>query len=122
MQRTLTSLGVILALIVVLTGGSCLACSDMLSKAKQHDCCKKSSRCPMPMKKAPAHQECASPATDLSRVEHSLNAINPPLAAPSEALFESIVRDPLPRTSPPDGTEALHSPPDLCLLNSVLTI
>lgn len=122
MQRTLTSLGVILALIVVLTGGSCLACSDMLSKAKQHDCCKKSSHCPMPMKKAPVHEECASPATDLSRVEHSLNAMNTPVAAPSEALFESIVRDPLPRISPPGGAFVPYSPPDLCLLNSVLTI
>jgi hypothetical protein len=120
LYRTITSIGVVLALLVVAAGSPCLGCSDMLRKAGQHGCCKESSRCPMPMKKAPAHEECASPATGLPTVELKLTTLSASLAVIT--VTASVLVRPAVRTAPPGDTRPPHSPPDLCLLNSVLTL
>jgi hypothetical protein len=73
----------------------------------------------MPVKST-AHQHCSEPASDLPTVDHVAKVISNDLAAGLRPALEDLPAAPLPRVAAPSDVPI--SPPDLCLLNSVLTI
>jgi hypothetical protein len=123
MIRSITSVVAALAVIAVLVGGACASCwaSPQKGMPAGH-CCNQSGQCEKPGK-APVHKECASPAVDLMTVEQSNShpvKIAPALIAiPAAAVIDyqqSTSRETTPQRTDP------YSPPDLYLLNSVLTV
>lgn len=119
MTRATTSVLVALLLVFVLFGGPCLACATVISGGVNHDCCPPKKGCQEHPSGALAG--CISPAVDLAKVEQ----VSVPVFVSLSVMEKSWNLDVQPRQSdtnylPPGAI--LHSPPDLCLLNSVLTI
>jgi hypothetical protein len=117
--RSSLSIVIALSIIVALTTGVCLGCPSLEQKGS--GCCDHSNHCKMP-KRTPGHQECAA-SVDFSKVEKPsaslLNFLIPdfaPATGISVALVAHIADGAPGRQADP------YSPPDLCLLNSVLTI
>ena len=119
MHRSFISSGLILALIVVLLGGACLACSKVLAGQPLHRCCQTGSHCPMPVKNA-KHQHCSGPASDLPSANHVAKVVSNDVVFDARPAHGDLPAAPLPRMSA--ASDIPFSPPDLCLLNSVLTI
>jgi hypothetical protein len=116
--RATTSVFVALVLVFVLFGGPCLACATVMSSGVNHDCCPKKA-----CQQGPSGSlaDCINPAVDLARVEQA----SAPVFASLSVMDKSWNLDVQPKQTdtnflPPGAI--LHSPPDLCLLNSVLTI
>jgi hypothetical protein len=117
--RATTSVLVALVLLFVLLGGPCLACASVIAGGVNHGCCHSKKGCQERRSGSPA--DCISPAVDLAKVElaYSSVAVNLPVLdlgvdgdiQPLPPNVNSVLPDPI-----------LHSPPDLCLLHSVLTI
>jgi hypothetical protein len=121
--RRIAGIGLIAALILVLTSAACLACTNMPTNSSARGCCDKNRRCPAtPVNPAHAHQECAPPDTDLSKVEHSFKAASFTVVLDAGAPPELVSRVVLPLLGVSNRVVHSHSSPDLCLLNSVLTI
>ena len=109
-----------LAIVMALGAGVCPGCPSLDQKAS--GCCHRSDHCKMPVR-TPAHKDCAASPVDFSKV-----------AKPADSLAKILVPDLVPAPTPVVDrlAEARHqapgqgidpySPPDLCLLNSVLTI
>ena len=117
--RATTSVFVALLLVFVILGGPCLACATVIAGGVNHDCCNHKKGChDHPIGSL---ADCTSPAVDLAKVEQtfahvfvSLSVLNQP------TNLEVQPRQTGSSLGPP--RPILHSPPDLCLLNSVLTI
>lgn len=119
MKRATTSVLVALILVFVLLGGPCLACATVIAGGVNHSCCNPKKGCQEVPSGSPA--DCASPPVDLTKVEQ---AVAPVLIGICVAGQSSNL-DVQPRRMDADyflPDPILHSPPDLCLLNSVLTI
>jgi hypothetical protein len=106
--RAIANLGLSLVLAVTLLFSGCL------SPMAKSSCCRTSSSCP----KAPVRQECTvqpavptAPADTAADVSLPIADVTVALAIP-QPEDEGAVRPPTPR----------KSPPDLCLLNSVIRI
>ena len=119
MIRVTTSVFVALLLVFVLFGGPCLACATVITGGMNHGCCHSKKGC---QEQPPGSlADCISPAVDLAKVEQGSG----PAVVSLSVLNLSWNLDGQPTQSDtnfvPPGL-ILHSPPDLCLLNSVLTI
>jgi hypothetical protein len=117
--RATTSVLVAMILVVVLLGGPCLACASVMAGGVNHSCCHAKKGCQKPLSGSPA--DCISPAVDLAKLEQS----SVPLAAyfPAfDAGWNVDIQPPLLNSDLDLPDPVLHSPPDLCLLHSVLTI
>jgi len=112
---------VIAALLValVLLRGPCFGCVSLLTKGGGHACCHGKKGCAHTTSSSQA--DCVSAAVELARTENTFGVVSAemPLAfqfnltaigSPTRAAREVPV-DPV-----------LNSPPDLCLLHSILTI
>lgn len=93
----------------------CVACADQPMKG--HDCCNSRSHCPPPVSKT-LHVECGTPALQSFVVEAD-HTPAPLLVVAAQPITDQPVIAVL-RAEPPERSP--YSPPDLCLLNSVLTI
>ena len=116
--RAGTSIVLAIAILVVLGSGVCLGCPGSDQKTPT-GCCQDSDHCKLP-KRAPIHKDCSAFASDLGKVEQ-----------PSTSLLNIVVPDSTPTVvaNPlvlsvrlPDQSFESYATPDLCLLNSVLTI
>ncbi len=98
------------ALFTMALAGACLTC-PMVAK----DCCPMPDHC-----KVPAKKDCRAGGDDLSTVEQQAHF--PLMAGDVAVLVRPVV--PSPQTNGSDHlyTAPEYSPPDLCLLNSVLNI
>ena len=115
MTRATTSVLIAMVMVFVLLGGPCLA----IAGGGNHNCCHPKKGC----QEQPSNSlaDCASPAVDLTKVEQASAyfSVNVPIQDQSwnsEVLLPQLDSDPV--LSKP----VLHSPPELCLLNSVLNI
>jgi hypothetical protein len=114
------SLAFVLA--AVLAAGSCLSCAELLRPAHNGCCHHENGNCE---KRAPFTPQCAAPLLDLSKVEKPAPVSGP---AASWASLASATSIPAPLSAPqilgapPPPFAHLHSPPDLYLLHSSLTI
>jgi len=117
--RATSSVLVALLLVFVLFGGPCLACATLIAGGVNHDCCPPQKGC---QEHSPgALAGCISPAVDLAKVEQASAYV---FVSPS-VMDKSCNLDVQPKqidTNLVPPGPVLHSPPDLCLLNSVLTI
>lgn len=121
MKRSILSLGVMIALIAVALVGPCLACSTKVQSAPVSSCCHHNDGCQKPGK-APASERCSFTASNPATVQQIstllLNIVGATVApGPFMHADPGAVR----------GPETLragipYSPPDLCILNSVLNI
>jgi hypothetical protein len=117
--RTTTSVIVALMLVFVLFGGPCLACATVIAGGVDHSCCKHQKGCQEGPNGSPA--DCVTLAVDLAKVEPAsagvfqspliLDGSSIPELQPAQVAAEQLSPHLVP-----------HSKPDLCLLNSVLTI
>ncbi len=115
MLRRFLTLGLLSALVFVLTGAACLACSDLLSKEQtSHACCKRHGKTPV------THKSCAAAPVTPSLAKSAASVV-PAIStgATPEAIAAAIPSVVL-RLAPPGFHP--YSPPDLCLLHSILTI
>jgi hypothetical protein len=117
--RATTSILVALVLVLVLLGGPCLACATAIVGGVNHNCCHPKKGC----QEHPSGPlgDCVSPTVDLAKVEQASARV---FVSPS-VLDQPWNSDVQPQQidtdyAPPDPV--LHSPPELYLLNSVLTI
>ncbi|MCX6624807.1 MAG: hypothetical protein NTY38_27845 [Acidobacteria bacterium] len=120
MVRSIASLLVAAALLVVTTALPCLACGSPAMQMKPGSCCNSHGRCPMPVSKT-LHLECGTPALSAFILEKAAwdagIAVPAPVAVVAEAhrVASPAFRTPLPGI-------LSYSPPELYLLNSVFTI
>jgi hypothetical protein len=123
--RSLLSSGLVVALVIVLTAGSCLACSSIFARQTM-TCCSQADHCKMPGKaplKTPVHQHCSTPAADLSTIQVSLTLLSSDVGGgAAEAAVAAHLPAPAAFRVMPADTVPPYSPPDLYLRNSVLTI
>jgi hypothetical protein len=110
---------VALVLVFVLFGGPCLACATATTQSMGHDCCRHKKDCQE--SRYGSSSGCVSIAVDLANAElaPALILVGPIKLSPADA-FEIALRQPAMNTILRESI--LHSPPELCLLNSVLTI
>ena len=118
MTRSIISGGLVLALMIVLGAGLCLACAQ--SSPSSHECCPQSSKshCPMPAKNT-NHRHC-SLASDLPAADHIAAFSSYEPAAQIGPAVQQLPQ--LPAAHVSVTLKIPHSPPDRCLLNSVLLI
>ena len=119
MFRTGMSVVVSLAIVMALVAGVCPGCPSL---GQASGCCHSTDHCKMPGR-TPAHRDCAASPVDFSKA-----------ARPADSLAKIFVPDLVPAATPvvdrlaevrhqaPGHGIDPYSPPDLCLLNSVLTI
>lgn len=119
MTRATTSVLIAMVMVFVLLGGPCLACAAVIAGGGNHNCCHPKKGC----QEQPSNSlaDCASPAVDLTKVEQASAyfSVNVPIQDQSwnsEVLLPQLDSDHV------LSNPVLHSPPDLCLLNSVLNI
>lgn len=123
MFRNLISIGLTVTVIAVLTGAACLACFGPLQMDSKASCCTEQSSCHKPSKKAPshAHDDCQGLPGDIAH-----GAPAPEFAKqiqPAELPFTHVDISVLAaRIEPAREHVRPYYPPDLCLLNSQLTI
>lgn len=116
-MRATTSILVALLLVFVIVGGPCLACAAILVGGANHNCCHPQNGC---QERIPGSvSDCITPLVDLAKVEQASAPVlvSVLVSAPSwnfEAPQSAGGDDPL--------DPILHSPPDLSLRHSVLTI
>ena len=117
--RRLTSLALAFALLFA-SAGACLACANLLTTAKSHECCDKTkTNCPRPQEKAPVHEHCAAAAAPEAAVPLAptagVDSAEPVVLHGSAA--EVLRPAAVPMDSPPVAVT-----PDLCILHSVLRV
>jgi hypothetical protein len=117
--RATTSVLVALLLVFVLFGGPCLVCATVIAGGLNHGCCHPKKGC---QEHPPGSlADCISPAVGLAKVEQASALVFVSLSV----IDQSWNLDVQPKQSNTNLVLRgliLHSPPDLCLLNSVLTI
>ena len=118
MIRATTSVFVALLLVFVLFGGPCLACATVLAGGANHSCCNPKKGCQE--KTHGSLADCISPAVDLANVEQASGPVFVSLSLLSQSSNLDDQPQSITRIVPPGLI--LDSPPDLCLLHSVLTI
>ena len=108
---------VVLLLAFVIVGGPCLACAAILAGSSSSGCCHTQKDC---QQRLPGSvSDCVTPPVDLASLEQ----------VPAPVLVAILVVNEVWNFEPPQfdthqvsPDPVLHSPPDLCLRNSVLTI
>jgi hypothetical protein len=121
--RTFTSIVAALAVIVVLTGNACLACWTPIQKSAG-TCCNENTSCHKPSK-APArhaHDDCATTPTDVAGAEQPPSSSSKLIVPAEEPVKELLALTPPSSYKVAEQSVSPYYPPDLCLLNSVLTI
>jgi hypothetical protein len=117
--RATTSVLVALLLVFILLGGPCLACARVIAGGLNHDCCPPQKGCQQQPSGSLAG--CISPAVDLAKVEQaSAYVFVSPSVIDKSWNLDVQTKQSYKSLVPPGSIP--HSPPDLCLLNSVLTI
>jgi len=119
-SRTIVSLAIVVALLVLAMAGPCLACSIPNQTTPARGSCCHHGGCEKPTK-APASQNCASPDLGVLAIErawtHVVDAADVLTPAPI-VQPAGVISDRGASLAPVD----VYSPPDLCLLNSVFNI
>ena len=111
MPRATLSLVLVAAILIVAAAGVCAACPS----ASKPDCCDEHGRCKE--SKGPVQKQCPQGTPDSTTVEHAFQI---QAAAP---VVVDVARVEFPISfAQTDETASPYSPPDLWLLNSVLTI
>ena len=119
MTRATNSVLVALVLVFVLLGGPCLACATAIVGGANHNCCHPKKSCQEHPSGSLA--DCVTPAADLAKMEQAPVHVFVSLSVLDQSWNFDVQPQPLDTDYiPPDPV--LHSPADLCLLNSVLTI
>ncbi len=110
MIRRFASAGLVIAIVILLTGAACMACSDLFHKQPAaHSCCKKH------------NVACAATPVAADMVSANQSPEPPsygstlPVGAGAIVTLQSQVV-----LAPADSRP--YSPPDLCLLNSTLAL
>ena len=121
MSRTIVSVAVMVALLVLTMAGPCLACSVPNQTAPTQGSCCHHGGCEKPTR-GPAPQRCASPDLSILAIERAwtqvAHAAADVLSPETVALAAPVIT---PRVAPLAPVD-VYSPPDLCLLNSVFNI
>lgn len=121
MSRTIVSLAVMVALLVLTAAGPCLACSLPNQNTPAQGSCCHHGGCEKPAK-TPAPQSCASPDLGVLTIERPWTQV---VHAAADVLSPETVAHSAPAISHRNALLPLvdaYSPPDLCLLNSVFNI
>ena len=116
MLRAFHTLLLAVAILAAFIAAPCVACTDQPMKG--HGCCTPTqNHCPSPASQT-LHMECGTPALQSFVVEADHTPVPMPVVDAASAAEEPIIL--VFHTEPPEVP--LYSPPDLYLLNSVLTI
>ena len=120
MTRATTSVLVALILVFVLFGGPCLACTAVVVGGVNHNCCHPKKSCQEPPLSG-SLADCVIPAVDLAKMEQASAHVFVSVSVLDRTWNSDVQPQQLGADYvPPDPV--LHSPPELYLLNSVLTI
>lgn len=121
MIRAITSIALTVALLAISMAGPCLACPAPTKASPESGSCCHHGSCQKPTQ-APAPQGCATPDLASTPIElawtQTAHAIYGVLAPVAMAHVTAVTPRPAMRVALVDP----YSPPDLCLLNSVLTV
>jgi hypothetical protein len=120
--RNFVSFALVTVLLLVATGGVCLACSNQLA-AKPTSCCDKANKCSKPSQKSQSeHAHCAAiPVSDLA-IEAALKVLSTDLIAVPGSVNVPAFDAATALGYEPPLLESLFSPPDLCLLHCLILV